>query len=117
MYWTLLFTHCFVECFVAELELIKPKSKKKQTTSPSLRWIRTPSGAMKINVDVALSKKYQKRCSVAIARDEEGTFLGASPLVLDGLSEAEVAEALACREDLALADDLGFQIESGDGLC
>ena len=28
-------THCFVERFAAELELIKPESKKKQTMSPS----------------------------------------------------------------------------------
>jgi hypothetical protein len=64
---------------------------------------------MKINVDAALSKNTRRATVVAIARDGEGTFLDASALVLDGLSEAEVAEALACHEGLALADDLGLQ--------
>jgi hypothetical protein len=64
---------------------------------------------MKINVDAMLSKNTRRAAVVAIARDGEGTFLGASALVLEGLSEAEVAEALACREDLALTDDLGLQ--------
>jgi hypothetical protein len=36
-------THCFVERFVAELELIKPESKKKQASSPGPRWIRPPA--------------------------------------------------------------------------
>ena len=72
--------------------------------------IRPPSGVMKINVDAALSKNTRRAAVVAIARDGEGTFLGASALVLEGLSEAEVAEALACREGLALSnDDLGLQ--------
>jgi hypothetical protein len=63
---------------------------------------------MKINVDAALSKNTRRAAVVAIARDGEGTFLDTSALVLEGLSEAEVAEALACHEGLALADDLGL---------
>jgi hypothetical protein len=44
---------------------------------------------MKINVDAALPKKNTRRATVvAIARDGEVTFLGASALVQEGLSEA-----------------------------
>jgi ribonuclease HI len=41
-----------------------------------------------------------------IARDEAGTFLGASAFVMEGVLDPETAEALACREGLALASDL-----------
>jgi hypothetical protein len=40
--------------------------------------------------------------AAAVARDEMGHFLGASALVLEGIDKAEVGEALACREGLAL---------------
>ena len=60
-------------------------------------------------MDATLLKNTRRAAVAVIARDGEGTFLGASALVLEGLSEAEVAEALACREGLALADDLGLQ--------
>jgi len=36
----------------------------------------------------------------AVARDETGMFLGASALVVEGITSLEVAEAMACREDL-----------------
>ena len=39
----------------------------------------------------------------AIVRDSAGVFLGASAVVLEGITDAEIAEALACREGLALA--------------
>jgi len=39
-----------------------------------------------------------------------GNFLGVSALVLKGIDEAvEVAEAIACREELSLPSDLGLQ--------
>jgi len=45
-----------------------------------------------------------------VARDEMGNFLGVSALVLKGIDEAvEVAEAIACREELSLPSDLGLQ--------
>lgn len=42
----------------------------------------------------------------AIARNPEDPFLGASVVVAEGVTDAETAEALACREALALAQDL-----------
>jgi ribonuclease HI len=45
----------------------------------------------------------------AVVWDETGFFQGASVLVIDGISSPEVAEAIACREGLALARDLGMQ--------
>jgi hypothetical protein len=38
-----------------------------------------------------------------IARDENGSFMGASSPVLKGISDLEFKEAIACRKGLALA--------------
>jgi hypothetical protein len=89
-------------------------TKAKQIVQRSgARWIRPPSGLVKINVDAAISKNTRTAASaVAVARDEMGHFLGASALVLEGIDQAEVDEALAYRECLALATVRRMQ---GDG--
>jgi len=74
-------------------------TKVKQTVQRSgARWIRPPSGLAKINVDAAISKDTRTASGVAVARDELGHFLGASALVLEGIDEAELGEALGYRE-------------------
>jgi ribonuclease HI len=60
-------------------------------------------------VDAAVSKDSGLSASAAVARDEGGNFLGASALVVEGNTDAEVVEAIACREGLAPASDLGLQ--------
>ena len=62
-----------------------------------------------MNVDAALSKNSDIAAMAAVARDETGMFLGASALVVEGTTSPEVAEAMACREGLALASDLDLQ--------
>ena len=62
-----------------------------------------------MNVDAALSKNSDIAAVAAVARDETGMFLGASALVVEGITSPEVAEAMACREGLALASDLDLQ--------
>ena len=42
----------------------------------------------------------------AVARDEYGAFLGASAVVMEGVSDPETAEAMGVRDGLALARDL-----------
>jgi hypothetical protein len=41
-----------------------------------------------------------------VARDQAGMILGASGVVLQGIADVEIAEAIACREGLALASNL-----------
>ena len=72
-------------------------------------WIPPPRGVLKVNVDAALSKNSDIAAVAAMARDETGMFLGASALVVEGITSPEVAEAMACREGLALASDLDLQ--------
>jgi len=64
---------------------------------------------LKVNVDAALSKNSDIAAMAAVARNETGMFLGASALVVEGITSPEVAEAMACREGLALASDLDLQ--------
>jgi ribonuclease HI len=61
---------------------------------------------MKVNVDEAISKNMRRPLVTAIARDPDGIFLGVSGVVLDGITEVEIAEVMACREGLALGNDL-----------
>ena len=70
------------------------------------RWIPPPAGAMKLNVDAAVSKNAGRASAAAVARDANGLFLGASAVVVTGMTNPETMEVLACREGLALAQDL-----------
>jgi ribonuclease HI len=64
---------------------------------------------LKINVDAALSKNTSIAAMAAVARDDSGRFQGASVIVMEGVTDPETAEVLACREGVALADDLAQQ--------
>lgn len=52
----------------------------------------------KVNVDAAISKNMGRASVVAIARDQTDNFLGASSVVLDGITNPESVETIACRE-------------------
>jgi ribonuclease HI len=60
----------------------------------------------KVNVDAALSKNSDKAAIAAVVRDEGGKFMGASVVVLEGVTDPEMLEALACRKGFAVAADL-----------
>jgi ribonuclease HI len=62
---------------------------------------------IKINVDAAVGKGSGRGSVAAIARSAEGEYMGASAVVLNGKTEPETLEALACREAVALAYDIG----------
>jgi hypothetical protein len=103
-------THTFVEQFIGELEEINQESPEvRPVPAPVPRWVRPPSGLAKINVDAAMSKNSGQAAAVAVARDDVGNYLGSSALVVEGHTGPEVMEAVACREGLALASDLGLQ--------
>jgi hypothetical protein len=77
----------FCEALHSRVGADQPVTKAKQIVQRSgARWIRPPSGLVKINVDAAISKNTRTAASaVAVARDEMGHFLGASALVLQGI--------------------------------
>ena len=47
--------------------------------------------------------------ATAVCRDAEGNFLGSSALVIEGVIDPATLEAIACREALALVEDLLIQ--------
>ena len=49
------------------------------------------------------------RASVAVVARSGKKILGASGVVLDGITDAETAKAIACREGLTLASNLTLQ--------
>jgi hypothetical protein len=100
----------FVERFISNLEMIKPSTKQQQAVGdPATRWIKPPRGFAKVNVDAAISKNSSNTSAAAVARDEDGNFLGASALVLEGCADPETTEVVACRKGLALGSHLGLQ--------
>lgn len=55
----------------------------------------TPEWFGKINEEAAMSKNSGQAATVAVARDENGLYLGASAMVLEGYNDTEVFEAMA----------------------
>lgn len=103
-------TNLFVERFLGELHL----TEKKQTVTSAAKpkpggWLPPPAGMAKVNVDAATSKSSTFSAIAAVARGETGEFLGASSVVVQGISDPEMVEAMACREGMSLAEDLYLQ--------
>ena len=73
------------------------------------QWIHPPEAICKINVDGAVSQNRRRGAAVAICRDHNGNYLGASEILVKGVYDPPTLEALAVREALALAEDLNLQ--------
>jgi hypothetical protein len=101
-------THCFIERFIGELGQLEPTGPVSTPVAlpKGPRWIALPQGLAKVNVDAALSKNSSKGAIAAVSRNSDGSFLGASALVLEGITDPEILEALACWEGLNLVMDL-----------
>ena len=103
-------THCFIDRYIADLNLIKPEQGGGRGTQQQVpRWIPPPADTLKINVDTAISKNTGRAAAAAVARDGTGAFQGASVLITQGVTDPESMEAIACREGLALASDLAIR--------
>lgn len=103
-------THNFVERFIADMDLsiLRPEARPRTATSFP-RWIPPSCDVSKINVGVALSKNLRRASAAAVARDEAGNFLGASAMMMLGITEPEIMEAMALREGMAVANDLSLR--------
>jgi hypothetical protein len=88
-------THYFVERFISELEMTLPSPSNLQRGKPL-----GPGGSHLQQVMQKLmlartSKNSNMVAVAAVARDAGGLFLGASAVVLKGITEAEIVESLA----------------------
>lgn len=77
--------------------------------SADVTWVPPPEGTVKINVDAGISVDHNLGAATAICRDREVSYLGSPVLVIHGLLDPATVEAVACRDALALAQDLGMQ--------
>jgi hypothetical protein len=83
--------------------LLDKKNEKQGGVQHAPRWIPPAEGCVKMNVDAALQKSSLGGAVAMVCRRADGSFLGASSLTVEGISEPSVLEAMACREALALA--------------
>lgn len=102
----------FVNNFVAELEqlpanLIKP-SVPTNPQDQLQRWLPPAVGVAKLNVDGAISRNRHGGPVSALCRDYNGNYLGSSVVVYLGVTDSMILETYACREALALAEDLAI---------
>lgn len=72
-------------------------------------WNVQSSGMIKIKVDGGISSDGTAGAAPAVGRNAEGLYLGSSALVIPGLINPTMLEVVACREDQALAEDLGLR--------
>jgi hypothetical protein len=73
------------------------------------KWLAPPEGYVKINVDAATSKTGGGGVVAAVCRSGTGEYMGVSALTISDIGSFAALEALACREALALAQDLNVR--------
>ena len=107
-------THAFITRFISDLEIVG--DSKLHTVQGPISHVAPrpgrpkapPMGYAKIHVDAGV--RFERGGSaVAICRDEQGVYLGSSALVIYGVCDPAALEVIACREALALAEDLNLQ--------
>ena len=98
-----------------DLEIIKGQQPARQAgaavqqgSTARMRPMAPPTGFAKIHVDAGVSPARRKGSAAAVCRDEHGTYLGSSSLVVPGIQDPAILEAIACREAYALAEDLAL---------
>ena len=100
----------FVNNFIAELGVLQSSGTSQETSSaprPQVRrWLPPPAGCVKVNVDGAVARSHHGGAVAAVCRDQTGLYLGSSAVVYRGINDPLILETYACREALALADDL-----------
>jgi hypothetical protein len=107
-------TYHFVESFLTDLEQSKGVATKsacvtRAAAAPkpcSPAWIPPPAGVVKVNVDAAVARNKDHGAIAAVTRTAAGEYLGSSSVIMTGISDPEILEALAVREGLDLALDL-----------
>jgi hypothetical protein len=118
-YQSSLSTYAFIQNFICDLQSVEEVEKKqpdrpRPPSTACTRWRAPPDGVIKINVDTAVSNNLNKGAVAAVARNNNGTYMGASAVIFQGRSDPETLEALAYWEALSLGADIwGFESSSG----
>jgi hypothetical protein len=90
-----------------------PNQQKREKKIP--KWRRPEEGWSKVNTDAAFSEDSKKGATTSVIRDDQGALQAAEALWYEQGLDAYTMEALACRDGLKLAVQLGLrrvQLES-----
>jgi hypothetical protein len=88
------------------LQQMQPK-RDQNGAHLDCRWVKLEVRQIKVNVDGSFHSNMHTGAAGAVARDHDGRFLAAASVFLPNAASASVAEALAMRAGLALANRLG----------
>jgi ribonuclease HI len=104
-------THGFINSYLEELKLLPKPVQVARVLPPNprlrARWVPPAPGLFKFNVDASVARSGEIGAAAAFCHDSNGVYQGASSIVIRGVTDPFTLEAIACREALALADDLG----------
>lgn len=87
--------------------LFKPDSVAGVREPP--KWKPPDPGVLKINTDAAFCAQTSKGATACVMRDHQGGFVLASAKWYDNILDAGMGEAIACRDAVLLATQMGFQ--------
>lgn len=78
----------------------KENAQRRRATRIPQRpyWTAAPAGIDKMNTDAAVSTTIFRGVVGVICRDDQGVCVGASAVVLEGITDPENLEAMACSE-------------------
>jgi ribonuclease HI len=97
----------YVEMIIENCYKRKPFDHRREP-KVVLKWSPPPSGEFLINVDAALFEDLGRMSMGMVVRDHEGKCLAAASVPLQGFSSPELAEAMALRQAMEIANEKGF---------
>jgi ribonuclease HI len=97
------------KCKMSILSIISNAAKAniKPTEQRDTKWVKPSPRQVKLNVDASFFENDRAGGVGAVLRDYQGNFLAASCKFLPHIPSASMAEAMAMREGLALANTTG----------
>jgi ribonuclease HI len=88
---------------------LNARSKKSTPTGDEkVQWSKPETRFLKLNVDAAFYEDSRSGSFGAVIRDFQGNFVGAKCGLIPSVASASMAEAMAMREGLVLANSMGI---------
>jgi ribonuclease HI len=104
------------KCKISILSITANAAKAQKHASASLvsKWSCPDPRQLKLNVDASFFLDDRARATGAVIRDFQGNFIAANCRFLPHVASAEMAEAMAMKEGLALAASLGCSVNHAE---
>lgn len=106
-----LLNHLFIQRYLDDIQVSLSRSNPIVPHVPAAvgGWIPPQLGLVKINIDGVIEKATDTGAVAEVCHDDEGKNLGASAVIIHGITDPATLEGYACREALSLAEDLMLQ--------